>query len=374
MQAIARVNRVYKDKPGGLIVDYIGIAENLKQALAIYDSDVQKEAMLPLGEVIREMNELYGEVALYFSNIDFSGWRKKKGIELVELFQSAMNEVISKDGLLSDDRKMAYMGVVSKLSRLHALVMPGDEAMKIASDIQFFQSIREAISKQTVMPHIIFPEETESAIRSLVQGAVEAEGVIDLFAKEGEERKSISIFDERFAEEIKKSKYQNLAIDTFRKMLDQEIKVRSRTNKARYETMLTLLADLIEKYENNVISSAEIIKHLLEIADEIKKLDQESKELGLSSEEIVFYDTLAGDPDLKKAGIDIKEFVKELTRRIRRDLAIDWTNNETIKARIRQNVRLLLLQRGFVEQVQTERLIESIYQETVRVYREYLPV
>jgi type I restriction enzyme, R subunit len=374
MQAIARVNRVYKDKPGGLIVDYIGIAENLKQALAIYDSDVQKEAMLPLGEVIREMNELYGEVTLYFSNIDFSGWRKKKGIELVELFQSAMNEVISKDGLLSDDRKMAYMGIVSKLSRLHALVMPGDEAMKIASDIQFFQSIREAISKQTIMPRIIFPDETESAIRSLVQGAVEAEGVIDLFAKEGEERKSISIFDERFAEEVKKAKYQNLAIDTFRKMLDQEIKVRSRANKARYETMLTLLADLIERYENNVISSAEIIKNLLEIADEIKKLDQESKELGLSSEEIVFYDTLAGDPDLKKAGIDIKEFVKELTRRIRRDLAIDWTNNETIKARIRQNVRLLLLQRGFVEQVQTERLIESIYQETVRVYREYLPV
>ncbi len=374
MQAIARVNRVYKDKPGGLIVDYIGIAENLKQALAIYDSDVQKEAMLPLGGVIHEMNELYGEVALYFSNIDFSGWRKKKGIELVELFQSAMNEVLSKDGLLSDDRKMAYVGVVSKLSRLHALVMPGDEAMKIASDIQFFQSIREAISKQTVMPHIIFPEETESAIRSLVQGAVEAEGVIDRFAIEGEERKSISIFDERFAEEIKKAKYQNLAIDTFRKMLDQEIKVRSRANKARYETMLTLLSDLIEKYENNVISSAEIIKHLLEIADEIKKLDQESKELGLSSEEIAFYDTLAGDPDLKKAGIDIKEFVKELTRRIRRDLAIDWTNNETIKARIRQNVRLLLLQRGFVEQMQTERLIESIYQETVRVYREYLPV
>lgn len=374
MQAIARVNRVYKDKPGGLIVDYIGIAENLKKALAIYDSDVQKEAMIPLDEVISDMKKLHREVARYFLNIDFSGWRQKKGVELVTLFQSSMNEVISKDGRLSDDRKMAYMGAVSKLSSLHALVMPGEEAMKIATDVQFFQSIREAINKQTVVPHIIFPEATESAIRSLVQDAVQAEGVIDLFTKEGEEKKSISIFDERFAEEIKKVKYQNLAIDTVRKLLDQEIKVRSRTNKARYETMLTLLTDLIEKYENNVISSAEIIKHLLEIADEIKKLDAESKELGLSEEEVVFYDTLAADPDLKKAGIDIKEFVKDLTKRIRRDLAIDWTNNETIKARIRQNVRLLLLQKGFTELVQTERLIESIYQETVRVYREYLPV
>lgn len=374
MQAIARVNRVYKDKPGGLIVDYIGIAENLKKALAIYDSDVQQEAMIPLDEVVGEMKKLHSEISHYFSGIDFGGWRQKKGIELVQLFQSAMNEVISQNGRLSDDRKMAYMGTVSKLSSLHALVMPGEDAMKIATDVQFFQSIRQAINKQTVIPHIIFPEATESAIRSLVQDAVQAEGVIDLFTKEGEEKKSISIFDDKFAEEIKKAKYQNLAIDTVRKMLDQEIKARSRTNKARYETMLTLLTDLIEKYENNVISSAEIIKHLLEIADEIKKLDEESKELGLSEEEIVFYDTLAADSDLKSAGIDIKEFVKDLTKRIRRDLAIDWTNNETIKARIRQNVRLLLLQKGFVEQLQTERLIESIYQETVRVYREYLPV
>lgn len=374
MQAIARVNRVYKDKPGGLIVDYIGIAENLKKALAIYDSDVQKEAMIPLDEVISEMKKLHREVAGYFLNVDFSGWRQKKGVELVTLFQSSMNEVISNEGRLSDERKMAYMSAVSKLSKLHALVMPGDEAMKIATDVQFFQSIREAINKQTVVPHIIFPEATESAIRSLVQDAVQAEGVIDLFTKEGEQKKNISIFDDKFAEEIKKVKYQNLAIDTVRKLLDQEIKVRSRTNKARYETMLTLLTDLIEKYENNVISSAEIIKHLLEIADEIKKLDAESKELGLSEEEVVFYDTLASDPDLKKAGIDIKEFVKDLTKRIRRDLAIDWTNNETIKARIRQNVRLLLLQKGFTELVQTERLIESIYQETIRVYREFRPV
>lgn len=374
MQAIARVNRVYKDKPGGLIVDYIGIAENLKKALAIYDADVQREAMIPLDEVIAEMKKLHREITLYFSNIDFDGWRQKKGIQLVELFQSAMNEVISKGGRLSNDKKMSYMGAVSKLSSLHALVMPGEDAMKIATDVRFFQSIREALNKQTVIPRIIFPEATESAIRSLVQEAVQAEGVIDLFAKEGEEAKSISIFDEGFAQEIKKVKYQNLAIDTVRKMLDQEITVRSRTNKARYETMLTLLTDLIEKYENNVINSAEIIKHLLEIADEIKKLDEESKELGLTSEEVVFYDALASDPDFKDADIDIKEFVKELTKRIRRDLAIDWTNNETIKARIRQNVRLLLLQKGFAEQMQTERLVESIYQKTVRVYREYLPV
>lgn len=372
MQAIARVNRVYKDKPAGLIVDYIGIAENLKKALAMYDSDVQRDTLLPLDEVIVEMNQMHQKVREFFGELDYSVWRHKKGIELAELFQSAINEVITLNGLLSDERKMKYIGAVSKLSKLHALIMPEEEAMNIVTDVQFFQSVRAGIHKQTVVPGIVFPEETESAIRDLVHDAVQAEGIIDLFSKEGEQ-KSISIFDEKFAEEIRKVKFQNLAVDAVRKLLDKEIIARMRMNKARYETMLTMLTELIEKYENNVINSSEIIKRLLEIADEIKKLDAEQQGLGMSSEEVTFYDTLASDPDLKKAGIDIKDFVKELTKRIRRDLTIDWTNNETIKARIRQNVRLLLLQKGIIEEMQTKRLIESIYQETVRVYREYLP-
>ncbi len=373
MQAIARVNRVYKDKPGGLVVDYIGIAENLKKALAWYDSDIQNDALVPISEVVEQMNILRDQVTKFFGKLDYTAWKKLKGIELVTIMQAGMNEVITQGGILNDEQKMKYMGTVSKLSKLHALVMPGDEAMKIISDLQFFQAIREAIRKQTVLPHAIFPEETESAIRSLMHNSIQAEGIVDLFSVPGEEKKSISIFDEKFIEGIRKSHYQNFAVDSVRKLLDQEIRSRMRLNNARYETMLSLLEGLIEKYENNVISSAEIIKQLLEIADGIKKLDQESKETGLSNEEIVFYDSLATDPDLKKAGIDIKEFVKELTRRIRRDLAIDWTNNETIKARIRQNVRLLLLQKGIVEEMQTKRLIESIYQETVRVYRGFLP-
>jgi len=373
MRAIARVNRVFKDKPGGLIVDYIGIAENLKKALAWYGSDIQNDALIPIDEVVAQMHTIHKQVGEFFGKVDYASWKQKKGVELVRIMQAGINEVITNNGYLSDERKMKYIGTVSKLSKLHALVMPGEEAMKIVNDLQFFQSIREAIRKQTVLPHAIFPEETESAIRSLMQDSIQAEGIVDLFNVPGQERKSISIFDEKFVAEIKKSQYHNFAVDSVRKFLDQEIRARMRVNTARYETMLTLLEGLIEKYENNVISSAEIIKQLLEIADEIKKLDQESKDTGLSEEEIVFYDTLEKNPDLKNAGIDIKEFVKELTKRIRRDLAIDWTNNETIKARIRQNVRLLLLQKGIIEEMQTKRLIESIYMETVRVYREYLP-
>lgn len=372
MQAIARVNRVYKDKPGGLIVDYIGIAENLKKALAMYDSDIQNNALLPLDEIISEMHRVHTEAISFLHGVNFKGWRNLKGIELSNLLQESINAVISKDGRLSDDRKMAYIGIVNKLSKLHALVMPSTTAMDIVTDMQFLQAVKEGINKQTVVPKAVFPEETESAIRSLVHDAIQAEDIVDLFSSNGES-KSISIFDPKFAEEIKKVRFQNFAVDAVRKLLDQEIISRMKMNKARYETMLTLLTDLIEKYENNVINSSEIIKRLLEIADEIKNLDEESQSLGLSPEEITFYDTLQTDPDLKKSGIDIKGFVKELTKRIRRDLSIDWLNNENIKAKIRQNVRLMLLQKGIVDAMQTERLIESIYMETVRVYREFQP-
>jgi type I restriction enzyme R subunit len=373
MQAIARVNRVYKDKPAGLIVDYIGIAEHLRKALAMYGSEITNDDLLPLEEVVVRMKVLHKKVAGFFGDLVYSGWRKKKGDELSSLMREAIDSVITDArGAHSDDRKMEYFGAVSTLSKLHAFVMPEAVAMEMLSDMQFFQAVKESIAKLTVVPKAVFPEETESAIRSLITGAVQAEDIIDLFRKDGE-RGSVSIFDPHFEEEIKKVRFKNLAVDVVRKLLDKEIVSRMKKNKARYETMLDTLKNLIEKYENNVIDSAEIIKQLVEIALEIKKLDQEGQESGLSEEEIVFYDTLVRDPYLKEAGIDIKNFVRDLISRIRRDLAIDWTNNDVIKARIRQNVRLLLIQKGIIEQAQTERLIESIYQETIRVYREYIP-
>ena len=372
MQAIARVNRVHKDKPAGLIVDYIGLAENLKKALSMYDGKIDQNAIIQVDDIIQKIKELDTKIKEYFRNLDFSLYKQKSGQELSLLLQEASECVISNNSVLSDDRKMKYFELVSLISKLHASIMPDEKALVFSSNITFYQAIKEYIKKIGYIPGTIFPEEAESAIRNLLDQSMQAEGVINLFG-EGKNTKQISIFDKKFEEEIKNVKFKNFAIDATRKLLETEIKARSKNNKARYETMLDLLKKVIEKYENNIISSAEVIKQLLGIADEIKKLDEESHSLGLSPEEITFYDTLQTDPDLKKSGIDIKDFVKELTKRIRRDLTIDWTNNETIKARIRQNVRLLLIQKGITEVVQTERLIESIYMETVRVYREFQP-
>jgi type I restriction enzyme R subunit len=372
MQAIARVNRVHKDKPAGLIVDYIGLAENLKKALSMYDGKIDQNSIIQIDDIVQKIRELNAVIKGYFGNLDFDSYKQKNGQALSLLLQEASERVISNNSILSDERKMKYFGLVSLVSKLHASIMPDEKALTFSSDITFYQAIKEYIKKIGYIPGTIFPEESESAIRNLLDQSMKAEGVINLFG-DNQNTKQISIFDKKFEAEIKNVKFKNLAIDATRKLLETEIQSRSKNNKARYETMLDLLKKVIERYENNIISSAEVIKQLLEIADEIKKLDEESQSLGLTPEEITFYDTLQTDPDLKKSGIDIKDFVKELTKRIRRDLTIDWTNNETIKARIRQNVRLLLIQKGITEVMQTERLIESIYMETVRVYREYQP-
>ncbi len=125
------------------------------------------------------MHIIHKQVGEFFGQVPYASWKQKKGVELVRIMQAGINEVITNNGYLSDDRKMKYMGMVSKLSKLHALVMPGEEAVKIVNDLQFFQSIREAIRKQTVLPHAIFPEETESAIRSLMQDSIQAEGIVE---------------------------------------------------------------------------------------------------------------------------------------------------------------------------------------------------
>lgn len=372
MQAIARVNRVYKNKPAGLIVDYIGIAENLKKALSMYDRKILNDVLIPVDEIVEKIAQLDTQLKNYFLTLDLVHWKKKNGAELSFLLQAASEMVISENGILSDDKKMNYFGLVSTISQLFAAILPDEKVIPFSSNILFFQAVKAYIKKNGVVPGTLFPEEKESAIKELLDSTILSEGVIDLFGNNVGQG-PISIFDKKFEEEVSKIQFKNLAVDATRKLLEKEIKSRAIGNQARYETMLDLLQKVIDKYENGVISSAEIIKQLLTIAEEIKKLDDESESLGLSPEELTFYDTLQADPDLKKAGIDVKDFVKELTKRIRRDLTIDWTNNETIKARIRQNVRLLLLQKGVAEESQTKRLIESIYMEAARIYREYIP-
>lgn len=376
MQAIARVNRIYKDKPAGLIVDYIGIADNLKKALSIYSSDIRKEAMIPLEEIVAKMLEKYDVVKNMFVGIDYSNWKKLESTTLVQLFQRAVNTIITeeKSGMLDEEKKKRFLKESEILFKFFAFAMPHHDANRIRNEVEFFQAVKKAIVKRTIIgepPGIDL--QIESAIRELVSKSISAEGVIDIFAMKDMGGPDISIFDDKFLEEVKNMKFKNLAIETLRKLLQDELRLRMRKNLIRYKSLMELLENIIEEYENNIINSTKVIERLIELANEIKAVEKTAANLDLSEEELAFYDAMSeGKIAIKKNG-GLKAVVKELTHTIKRDLTVDWTSNEIIKARIRANIRLLLLRNKFPQQ-NAEFILDLIFNQAQSLYRDYVPM
>lgn len=375
MQAIARVNRIFKDKPGGLIVDYIGIADNLKKALAIYSSDIQKEAMIPIEEIIAKMMEKHDIVRAMFAGVDYKEWKNLKGAELAQLFQKAMNAIITseKTGMIDDEKKKRFAKETEILSQLFAFAMPHREANAIRGDVEFFQAVKKAVIKRTIIRPEGIGFDIESAVRELVSKAIAAEGVIDIFDMKGKGKPDISIFDEKFLEEVKNLKYKNLSVDVLRKLLNDELRVRMRKNLIRYQSLLDMLEDIIEQYENNIINSTKVIEKLIQLAQEIKRVEKQGAEIGLSEEEMAFYDAISAGSKAINGNGELKELVRELVKIIRKDLAIDWMNNDIIKARIRANVKLLLVRKGYKAE-ESEKALDLIYQQAFSLYRDFVPV
>jgi type I restriction enzyme R subunit len=373
MQAIARVNRRYKDKEAGLIVDYIGVADNLKKALAIYTSDIQKQAMLPIEELIKKMLADFEKVKQFFTEMEYKNWKKLSGGQLAELFQQAVNTVLSdpQTGRSDVNRKKNYLKLASQLYKLFCLVMPHKEANNIRDEIEFFEGVRRSIIKNILVDPVYINKKTETAIRDLISKNIAAEGVIDIFGQEGKAKPDISILDKKFLQEVKDSRFKNLTVEAVRKLLSDELRMREKTNILRFRSLREKLEEIIEEYENNIISSSKIIERLIELAKEIKDAERAGEALGLSSEEMAFYDALSeGKKALKDE--ELKRVVKELVRMIKRDIAIDWTNHEVIKARIRTNSRLILLQHRIAFE-EVDRLTDRIYEQAFFLYKDYQP-
>ncbi|MDD3735288.1 MAG: type I restriction endonuclease subunit R [Candidatus Pacebacteria bacterium] len=375
IQAIARVNRIFKDKVGGLIVDYIGIADDLRKALSIFDPSVVKETMVSLEEIVNKMKEKYDIVQSMLSSVDYTKWKLLEGDELAKLFQQAINTIITdpKDGTLDEQKKERYLKESLSLIKLHAFVMPHEEAYEIKDEIEFFKAIRSALLKYTPARNTLEVDfEVQSTIKELISKSIAAEGIINILDFKNKEKINISILDETFLEEARKMKYSNLTIEMLQKLLSDEIKLRSKTNKIRYQPFSEMLEKTIEEYENRVISASKVIENLIGIAREIKKAEAEGKSTGLSDEELAFYDAISSKQKIN-GNEKMKDLVKELVKNIRRDISIDWTNNDILKARIRDDVRRLLLSRDF-KPAEAEQIIEVVYQQALWLYKDYVPV
>lgn len=378
MQAVARVNRIFKDKPGGLIVDYIGIADDLKKALSIYSSGIHKEIMIPIEEIVAKMMEKYDIVRAMFSGVEYREWKKLKGAEAQRVFLQGVNAVITsidRDGKERPDeeKKKRFIKEIEILSKLFAFAMPHKEANAIRNEVEFFQAVKRAVVKRIIIRPENIGFDVESAVRELISKAISAEGVIDIFDMKGRGKPDISIFDEKFLEEVKNLKYKNLSVNVLRKLLNDELRVRMKKNLVRYKSLLDMLEDIIEKYENNVINSTKVIEKLIELAKEIKKVEKQGKELDLSEEEMAFYDAISTGRRTINDNEELKELVRDLVKIIKRDLAVDWANNDIIKARIRANVRLLLIRKGYKAE-ESEKVLDLIYHQAFFLYRDFVPV
>jgi type I restriction enzyme R subunit len=363
LQAIARVNRVYKDKPAGLIVDYVGIADDLKKSLAKYTLEAIGQFFTDIKSVIAQLKEEYDIVSSMFYGINYKNWRNLDPQQLSNLTVSAYNL------LDTEEKKKNFIKHFLALKKLYTIASPHPETIKIKDDIRFFEMIKKMIVKYSITISKEIARELEYEINQLISKSISAQEPVDVFSLLNKEKPDISILSEEFLSQIKEIKQKNYAVELLAKLLNDEIKVKMIKNPYRYKSLYERLKELIEKYNAKILEASEIIEKLVEIARELREKIQEGKRLDLTEEELAFYDFL-----LSKGISENYEEVKEIAKLIVEKLGgyvkiADWNKKETIKAKIRKALKDVLRERlekynyDYISKIVNEllELAESIY-------------
>jgi len=344
MQAIARVNRVYKDKPGGLIVDYLGLAYHLQKALAAYtESGGKGDAVIDQEAAVAEMMERYEICQGLFHNFDWTRWKTGTSHEKLNLLPPALEHILKQD-----NGKERLLAAVRELTIAFTLAVPNDKALAIRDDVSFFQAVRSGLIKSTVEGERA-TEDIEHAIRQILSRAVISDQVIDIFAAAGLKKPEISILSDEFLAEVKNMPQHNLAIEALRKLLNDEIKTRSRKFLVQSRSFSAMLERTINSYQNRTLESAEVIAELIELAKEMREASKRGETLNLKEDEVAFYDALeVNDSAVKVLGDEtLKEIARELVETVRRNVTIDWTVKESVRAKLRVMVKRILRKYGY---------------------------
>ena len=344
MQAIARVNRVFKDKPGGLVVDYLGIADDLRRAMANYtESGGKGKTALDQEEAVAIMLEWYDVCCSLFHGFDWSIWVEGKPAEKLALLPPAQEHILAQE-----DGKERLLEAVTKISKAFALSVPHEETVRIRDDVGFFQAVRTAIFKtSSTGPRSDY--EMDAAIKQIVSRSIAADGVIDIFSSVGLKRPDISILSEEFLAQVKQVPQRNLAVEALKKLLNDEIGVRSARNLIQYKSFSKMLKETVKRYKKKAITSAEAIEALLGLAREMREAYRRGEELGLSEGELAFYDALeVNDSAVKLLGDEVlKNIAIELVETVRRNTSIDWTVKESVRAKLRVMIKRVLRKHGY---------------------------
>lgn len=350
MQAIARVNRVYKDKPGGLIVDYLGIASDLKKALSFYsDSGGKGDPTILQEQAVELMHEKLEVVANMFHGFEYESYFKADTSKKLSTILAAEEHIL---GL--EDGKKRYINEVTALSKAFAIAIPHDEAMDVKDEVSFFQAVKARLAKFDSSGSGRTDEEIETTIRQVIDKALISEQVIDVFDAAGIKKPDISILSEDFLLELKGMQHKNIALEVLKKLLNDEIKARARKNLVKSRTFLDMLEDSLKRYHNKILTAAEVIEELISLSKDIVEMDAEAKQMGLTDFEYAFYTAVANNDSARELMQQdkLRELAVVLTETIRQNASIDWTIKESVKAKLKVAVKRILRQYGYPPDMQ----------------------
>ena len=344
MQAIARVNRVFRDKPGGLVVDYLGLAHELKRALATYtESGGTGETALDQAQAVAAMIEKYEVCCGLFHGFDRSAWIDGTPAAQLGLLPAAQEHVLAQE-----NGKQRCLSAVRALSQAFALAVPHAEALRIRDDVAFFQAVRAALAKHAAAAGRT-DEALDHAVRQIVSRAVAPDGVLDIFAAAGLDKPDVSILSDEFLAEVRGMQRRNLAVELLQKLLAGELATRRRKNVVQARSFAAMLEQTIRRYQNRAIEAAQVIEELIGIARELREAGARGEALGLSDDELAFYDALGvNDSAVQVLGDEtLCGIARELVATVRGNVTIDWTLRENVRANLRRLVKRVLRRHGY---------------------------
>jgi len=342
MQAIARVNRVFRDKPGGLVVDYIGIADDLRKALAAYTgSGGRGQTAVDQSEAVALVLERLEICRGIFHGFDYAGALTPGG--RLTMLAAAQEHVLAQE-----NGRERFTQAVVELSKAFALAVPREEVLEVRDEVAFFQAVKAALVK-TEVGRARPEEDLDHAIRQIVAGAIAPGEVMDVFAAAGLQKPDLSLLSDEFLAEVRELPHRNLAVELLRKLLNDEVKARTKRNVVQGRAFSELLEATLRRYRNRAIETAQVIEELIALAKEMRDAQQRGEALGLSDEEIAFYDALeTNDSAVAVLGDDaLREIARELADTVRRNATIDWTVKESARANLRRLVRRILARHGY---------------------------
>jgi len=350
MQAIARVNRVYKDKPGGLVVDYLGIASDLKKALSFYsDSGGKGDPAVAQEKAVQVMLEKLEVVSQMYHEFPYEEYFQADTGRKLSMILAAEEHIL---GL--ENGKKRYINEVTALSQAFSIAIPHDQAMDVKDEVSFFQAVKSRLAKFESTGPGKTDDELETAIRQVIDQALVTEQVIDVFDAAGIKKPDISILSEEFLLEVKNMEHKNIALEVLKKLLNDEIKARTKKNLIQSKSLMEMLENSIKNYHNKILTAAQVIEELIKLSKEIQQMDKEPQEMGLSDYEYAFYTAIANNESARDVMEQdkLRELAVVLYEKVKANASIDWTIMESVKAKLKVIVKRTLRQYGYPPDMQ----------------------